>query len=50
MKNDTLRFIQDLQQINKVTIQNMQPINKVTIQNAGIRPTIDEFVEAFAVR
>ena len=36
-KNDTLRFIQDL-----------QPVNKVTIRNAGIGPTIDEFAEAFA--
>jgi hypothetical protein len=36
-KNGTLRFIQDL-----------QPVNKVTIQNAGIGPTIDEFAEAFA--
>jgi hypothetical protein len=38
-KNGTLRFIQDL-----------QPANKVTIRNVGIRPTIDEFVEAFAGR
>ena len=35
----TLRFIQDL-----------QPINKVTIRNAGIGPTIDEFAKAFAGR
>jgi hypothetical protein len=38
-KNGTLRFIQDL-----------QPVNKVTIRNAGIGPTIDEFAEAFAGR
>ena len=38
-KNGTLCFIQDL-----------QPVNKVTIRNAGIRPTIDEFVEAFTGR
>ena len=38
-KNDTLRFIQDL-----------QPVNKVTIRNAGIGPTIDKFVEAFVGR
>jgi hypothetical protein len=38
-KNGTLRFIQDL-----------QPVNKVTIRNAGIKPTIDEFAEAFAGR
>ena len=30
-KNGTLRFIQDL-----------QPVNKVTIRNVGIEPTIDE--------
>jgi hypothetical protein len=36
-KNGTLRFIQDL-----------QPVNRVTIRNAGIGPTIDEFAEAFA--
>ena len=36
-KNGTLRFFQDL-----------QPVNKVTIRNAGIGPTIDEFAEAFA--
>ena len=35
-RNGTLRFIQDL-----------QPVNKVTIRNAGIGPTIDEFVKAF---
>ena len=34
-KNGSLRFIQDL-----------QPVNKVTIQNVGIGPTVDEFVEA----
>ena len=38
-KNTTLHFIQDL-----------QPINKVKIQNAGIGPTINEFMEAFARR
>ena len=38
-KNGTLRFIQDL-----------QPVNKVTIRNAGIEPTIDAFVEAFVGR
>ena len=38
-KNSALRFIQDL-----------QPVNKVTIRNVGIRPTIDEFAEAFAGR
>ena len=38
-KNDTLRFIQDL-----------QSVNKVTIQNAGIGPTIGEFAEAFTGR
>ena len=36
-KNGTLRFIQDL-----------QPVNKVTIRNTGVRPSIDEFAEAFA--
>jgi hypothetical protein len=36
-KNSTLRFIQVL-----------QPVNKVTIWNARIKPTIDEFAEAFA--
>ena len=36
-KNGTLRFIQDL-----------QPVKKVTIRNARIGPTIDEFAEAFA--
>ena len=38
-KNGTLRFIQDL-----------QPVNKVTIRNAGIGPSVDEFAEAFAGR
>ena len=38
-KNSTLRFIQDL-----------QPVNKVIIRNKGIGPTIDEFAEAFAGR
>ena len=38
-KNGTLRFIQVL-----------HPINKVTIRNAGIGLTIDEFAEAFSVR
>jgi hypothetical protein len=36
-KNESLRFIQDL-----------QPINKVTIQNVGIGSSVDEFAEAFA--
>ena len=38
-KNGALRFIQDL-----------QPVNKVTIRNAGIGPSVDEFAEAFAGR
>ena len=38
-KNGTLRFIQD-----------PQPVNKVTIRNVGIGPSIDEFAEAFAGR
>ena len=38
-KNGSLRFIQDL-----------QPINKVTIQNVGTGPIVDEFAEAFAGR
>ncbi len=38
-KNGSLRFIQDL-----------QPVNKVTIRNVGIGPTIDEFTESFAGR
>ena len=37
--NGTLRFIQDL-----------QPVNNMTIWNAGIGPTIDEFAEDFAGR
>ena len=36
-KNGSLRFIQDL-----------QTVNKVTIRNAGIGPSVDEFAEAFA--
>jgi hypothetical protein len=38
-KNGTLRFIHDL-----------QPVNKVTIRNSGVGPIVDEFVEAFAGR
>ncbi|MCO5563160.1 hypothetical protein L7F22_016797 [Adiantum nelumboides] len=38
-KNGTLRFIQD-----------MQPVNKVTIRNVGTGPIVDEFVESFAGR
>jgi hypothetical protein len=38
-KNGTLRFIQDL-----------QLVNKVTIRNAGTGPTIDEFAEALVGR
>ena len=38
-KNGTLRFIQDL-----------QPVNKVTICSSGVGPSIDEFAEAFARR
>ena len=38
-KNDTLPFI-----------QNLHSVNKVTIRNAGIRPTIEEFMKAFAGR
>jgi hypothetical protein len=38
-KNGSLRFIQDL-----------QPVNKVTIRNAGIGPSVDEFAEEFAGR
>ncbi|CAM6126535.1 unnamed protein product [Calypogeia fissa] len=38
-KLGALRFIQDL-----------QPINKVTIRNMGIGPIVDEFTEAFARR
>ena len=38
-KNGALRFIQD-----------MQPVNKVTIRNVGTGPIVDEFAEAFAGR
>ncbi|KAL3687991.1 hypothetical protein R1sor_014300 [Riccia sorocarpa] len=38
-KSGALRFIQD-----------MQPANKVTIRNMGSRPVVDEFAEAFAGR
>ncbi|MCO5576416.1 hypothetical protein L7F22_030226 [Adiantum nelumboides] len=38
-KNGTLRFIQD-----------MQPINKVTICNVGTSPNVDEFAKAFVGR
>lgn len=38
-KNGALRFIQD-----------MQPVNKVTIRNMGSSPIVDEFAEAFAGR
>ena len=38
-KNGSLRFIQDL-----------QLVNKVTIQNSGVGPIVDEFVKAFAGR
>ncbi|MCO5587994.1 hypothetical protein L7F22_041947 [Adiantum nelumboides] len=38
-KNGSLRFIQDL-----------QPVNKVTICNVGTGPIVDEFAEAFAGR
>ena len=38
-KNGTLRFIQDL-----------QPVNQVTIRNAGVGLSVDEFAEAFAGR
>ena len=38
-KNGALRFIQDL-----------QPVNKVTIRNVGIGSSVDEFAEAFAGR
>jgi len=38
-KNGTLRFIQD-----------MQPPNKVTIRNVGVGPLVDEFAEDFAGR
>ena len=38
-KNGSLRFIQDL-----------QPVNEVTIRNSGVDPIVDEFAEAFAGR
>ena len=38
-KSGALRFIQDL-----------QPVNKVTIRNLGTGPVVDEFAEAFAGR
>ena len=38
-KNGSLRFIQD-----------MQPVNKVTIRNVGTSPIVGEFTEAFAGR
>ena len=38
-RDGSLKFIQDL-----------QPINKVTIRNVGIRPIVDEFAEAFVGR
>ena len=38
-KNWSFRFIQDLQQVNKVTIRN-----------SGVGPVVDEFAEAFAGR
>ncbi|KAL3676829.1 hypothetical protein R1sor_026777 [Riccia sorocarpa] len=38
-KNSSLRFIQD-----------MQPMNVVTIRNAGVGPIVDEYAEAFAGR
>ena len=37
--NGSLRFIQDL-----------QPMNKVTIWNSGVGPIVNEFAEAFAKR
>ena len=36
-KNGSLRFIQYL-----------QPVNKITIRNSGVGPIVDEFAEAFA--
>jgi hypothetical protein len=36
-KNGSLRFIQDL-----------QPVNQVTIRNSGVGPIVDEFAEEFA--
>lgn len=38
-KNGTLRFIQDI-----------QPVNQVTIRNTGVGPTVGEFAEAFVGR
>ena len=38
-KNDALRFIQEL-----------QPVNKVTIRNVEVGLTINEFAESFAGR
>ena len=38
-KNGSLRFIQDL-----------QPINRVTIQNIDVGPIVDAFAETFARR
>jgi hypothetical protein len=38
-EESTLRFIQDL-----------QPVNKVTIRNVGIGSSVDEFDEAFVGR
>ena len=38
-KSRALRFIQD-----------MQPVNQVTIQNMGLGPIVDEVAEAFASR
>jgi hypothetical protein len=38
-KNGSLRFI-----------QNMQPMNKVTIRNMGAGSIVDEYAEAFAGR
>ena len=38
-KNNMLRFI-----------QNLQHVNKVKIRNAGVRSTIDEFAKAFVGR
>jgi hypothetical protein len=39
-QNGSLRFIQDLQSVNKVTL----------IQNSGVGPIVDKFTEAFVVR
>ena len=38
-KNGSLRFIEDL-----------LPVNKVTIQNSGVGPIVHEFADAFAGR